>query len=88
MDNAADLAVGYSRTTNSNSCIETLASNSDELHGFSVGFGFGTDREGSIEIAVVTFVKEGDVDVEDVAIFEWTLIRNAVADDLVDGAVR
>lgn len=86
MNDTTDLAVGNAGSAYGDGCIETFACDTDEFHGVGVRFGFGTNREGGVEIAVVAFVEEGDVDVEDIAVVEWTLIRDAVADHFVDGA--
>lgn len=37
---------------------------------------------------MVSLVKESDVDVEDIAIFEGALVGNSMADDLVDRSVK
>ena len=41
------------------------------------------DVVGLVQVAVVTFVVKGDVEVEDIAVQEYPLIRDTVADDLV-----
>jgi len=38
----------------------------------------------SIEVAVITFVIKGDVEIDDIPVPQFTLVRNAVADGLVD----
>ena len=48
--------------------LETLARGFDEADGVWVGGGFGADVVGLVQVAVVAFVEEGDVDVEDVAV--------------------
>ena len=42
------------------------------------------DQERAVEVAVHAVVERGDVDVEDVAILQHGVIRDAVADDLVE----
>jgi hypothetical protein len=69
--------------------IQALSGGFDEADIVWICESFVADVVSLIEITVVALVEKGDIEVEDIAVFEWTLVRNAVADDLVDrGAVR
>lgn len=64
--------------------VETLAGGFDHADGVRI-CGCGTDVVGLIDVAVEAAVVEGDVQIYNVAVFEHTLVRDAVADDFVDG---
>lgn len=87
LDDATDLAVRDAWSANIDRCIQTFSSDTDELHRLGIFLRLLADGEGCVEVAVVALVKEGDIDVENVAVFQRSLIGDAVADDLVDGAV-
>ena len=54
----------------------------DEQMGFFVD---SADLEHRAGVAMHAVLVGGDVDVDDVAVFERAVVRNAVADDLIDG---
>lgn len=56
----------------------------DDTHGVGVVTGFLADIVGLVEIAVVAVVVEGDINVEDIAVNEGSLVGDAVADNFVD----
>jgi hypothetical protein len=43
------------------------------------------DVEGLVQVGVEPFMVDGDIDVQDIAVFECSLVGNAVADDFVQG---
>jgi hypothetical protein len=66
--------------------LETLSGRFDQADVVGVRFGFVADVVGFVEVAVVAVVEEGDVEVDDVAVFEGAVVGDTVADDFVDGA--
>jgi hypothetical protein len=71
-----------------NGSVEALAGGFDEADVGGVGAGFVADVVGFVEVAVVAFVEEGNVEVEDVAVLEDAGVGDAVADDFVDGGAE
>lgn len=63
--------------------VEALASRLDHTNSIRVRLGSVADVVCLVEIAVVALVVERDVEVDDVAVEEYALVGNAVADDLV-----
>ena len=44
-----------------------------------------TDEVGFIDTPVIAVLVDGHIQVDNVTIFKWTVVRNAMADDLIDG---
>jgi len=63
--------------------IEALASRLYNTDSIGVRLGPVTNIVRLVEIPVVALVVERDVEVDDVAVEEYALIRNAVTDDLI-----
>ena len=63
--------------------VETFPSCLDKLHKLLVGERLVADIVGFIEVAMVAFMVESDVQVEDVAVEQDSLIRNAMANHFV-----
>lgn len=83
LDDVAKLFDGDARLDVGNSFLETLASGLDETDIVWVGFRAVTYVVGLIEITMITFVEQRDVEVENVSVLQWALIWNAVADDFI-----
>lgn len=65
--------------------VETLSCRFDEANDVRIRSSLVTNVECFIEIGMVSFEPETHVQVNNVAIFERSLIGDAVADDFVDG---
>lgn len=68
--------------------VEALPCSLDDQYRFRISLGFVAYVVGLVQIAVVPAVIKGDVDVQDVAIDEGSLVWNTVADDLVEGSAN
>ena len=62
---------------------QTLPCGLDQTNSVRVGFGVLSDVICLVQITVVAFVEERDINIEDITVLENPLVRNAVADDLV-----
>lgn len=58
------------------------------LHETDVFLGYFAYEEGFVEVAVVSFVVDGDVQIHDVAALQLARIGNAVTDHFIDGTKR
>lgn len=65
--------------------FQALSCRLDDTDGVRVRLGPVTNVVCLVQIGVVAFVVEGNVDVENIAVEENTLIGDTVADDFVDG---
>ena len=84
-DDGARVAEGHARFDEGDGLVEAFAGGFDDADGGGVGAGEGADVVGFVEVAVEAGVVEGDVEVDDVAFEEETLVGDAVADYFVDG---
>lgn len=85
VDRGAKVAEEDTRLHHRDGVVQAGARRFDDTHGVGVVTSFLADVVCLVEVAVVTVVVEGDVDVEDVAVDEDALIGDTVADDFVDG---
>lgn len=82
LNGCADIAHTGAGFYLSNADFETFSRRFDEVNGF---FGGRTDVERRGNVAVPAIEDGGDIDIDDIAVFEdCFFVRNAVADDLVD----
>ena len=85
LDDAARLAEQHSRFHELDGLVEAFAARLDDADGVWIGEGFGAYIVGFVEVAVEAAVIEGYVEVDDVAVLQDALVRDAVADGFVDG---
>ena len=84
LDHVAKVAEQSAGLDQLDSLRQALAGRLGDAHRVRVGLRLVADVVCLVEIAVVAFMVEGDVEVEDVAVDEDALVGNAVADDLVE----
>ena len=87
-DDIAEVLDGDAGFDMSDCLFETLPRRFNEPDIVRVGAGFVPYVVRLVEIAVIAFMEEGYVEVEDVAVLEDSLVRNAVAYDFVDGCAE
>ena len=87
-DDGAGVAEGHAGFDEFDGFVEAFAGCFDDTHGGRVRACEGADVVGFVEVAVEAVVVEGDVEVDDVAFEEETLVGNAVADYFVDGCAN
>ena len=85
LDNITEFTDQSARLNSLDSLIETLASAFNYANVIRVGLGAIANVVRLVKIGVVAVVVQGDVDVENVTVEQDSLIRNAVANDFVDG---
>src|SRR5690606_5883908 len=86
LDGMADVAEAHARPDHVDADQQALAGHVDQPAGLDGGF---ADQEHPRGVAVVAVLDDGDVDVDDVAVPELLVARNAVAHHMVDrGADR
>ena len=83
LDDVAELTYQNTRLDRLDGFVQTLARGLHDPHVLGVRLRLVTDIVCLVEIGVVALVVDGHVDVEDVAVDQEALVRNAVADDLV-----
>lgn len=89
LDGVAELAERGTRLHELDGLVQALAGRLDDPHVVGVGLGSVADVVGLVEVGVVAFVVDGDVEVENIAVQEDSLVGDSVADDLVGrGAKR
>lgn len=84
-DDGARVAEGHAGFDEGDGLVEAFAGGFDDADGGRVGARERADVVGFVEVAVEAGVVEGDVEVDDVAFEEETLVGDAVADYFVDG---
>lgn len=84
LDDVAELADQDTGLDSLDGLVKTLTRCLYHTHTVGVRLGLVADIVRLVEVGMVTLVVERNVDVEDVAIKQNSLIRNAVADDLVN----
>lgn len=84
IDRGAKVAEEDARLDHCDGVVQTGSRCFDDTHGVGIVTGFLADIVCLIEIAMVAVVVEGDIDVEDVAVDEGSLIGDTVADNFVD----
>jgi hypothetical protein len=82
LDGVADIAHVAARTNGGDAAHQTLVGDLDQALGRALQMAGGIH---AARIAVPAVEDEGHVDVDDVALAERLLVRDAVADDVVDG---
>ena len=83
LDDTARFPDQHSWLHNLNGLGQTLASCLDDPNRIAVSNGLGSNIVGLVQVAMKATMVEGHVEVENVTIHEYTLVRDAVADDLV-----
>ena len=81
LDRGADIAGGAARLDRGDAAHHRLVGDLDQAFGAARDF---ADRVHAAGIAMPAVEDQGDVDIDDVAFAQWLLVRNAVADDVVD----
>lgn len=83
LDHRPWISEEHARLHKGDGLIQTLASSF--RHPNRVGFGSSsiTDVVGFVEISMKALVIQGDVDIDDIAIEQDALVRDAMTDDLV-----
>lgn len=84
LNDVAVFAEQRARLDNLNSLVQALTRRLRHAHRVWVRQRLVSNVKGLVQICVETAVVDGDVDVEDVAVLEHSLVGNAVADDLVE----
>ena len=87
-DDIAEVFDGNTGFYMGNCLVQTFTCTFDEANVVRITSGFVAYIVGLVQVAVVAFVEEGDVEVENVAVLENSLVWDAVADDLVDGCAE
>src|SRR5690606_40605472 len=77
----ADIAETGAGADDLDALVEAFLSDAAQSFG---PFGNLADHEHPAGVAVVAVLDHGDVDIEDVAILQWLVIRDAMADHVVD----
>lgn len=83
LDNVAIVAKQSARLDHFDGLSQAFSGGLCDAHSIGVGQCLVTNVVCLVEIAVEAAVEEGYVNVEDVAVFEDSLVRDAVADDFV-----
>lgn len=74
----------HARFHNLDCLVETLPRRLHHSDGVEIRFRFVSDVVGLVQISVKSPMIEGDVDIENIAVLKLPLVRNAMANDLVD----
>lgn len=85
LDNVAKLSDQCTRLDSLDGLIQALSRCLNHANGIRVSLGLVTNVVSLVQVGVISLVIQRNIDVEDIAVEENTLIRNAVADDFVDG---
>ena len=88
LNDVAKIFNGDARLDMGDRLLKAFASRFDEADVVRITSGLVADVVSLVEIAVVAFVEEGDVEIENVAVLKDSLIWYAVTDDLVDGCAE
>ena len=84
LNDPANLCIRHARPTNRNRSIETLARRANQPHQWLTRTSLVPDRVRGIQVAMKAIVVQGHIQINNIAITEGTLVRDTVADDLVD----
>ena len=85
LDDSAGIAECHSGLDEWDRVVKAFASGLHDANRGGVGKCGGANVVGFVEVAVESAVVKGDVEVDDVAVKKDAAIRDAVADDLIDG---
>lgn len=85
LDNVSKLSDESTGLHSLNRLFQALSCRLDDTDGVGVRLSSVANVVCLVQIGMVAFVVEGNIDVENIAVEENTLIRNTVADDFVDG---
>jgi len=87
-NNASRFAEEHTGFDDFDGFIEAFSGCFDDADGITVCKSFLSDIVGFVEVAVEATMVEADVEIDDVAVEEDTLIRNAMTDNFVDGGAE
>jgi len=65
--------------------IQALSCRLNHTNSIGVGLGFVSNVISLVQIGVVSFMVQGNIDVENITVKQNALVRNTVADDFVNG---
>lgn len=87
LDNVSWLTEWHAWLDDGDGLVETLSRGLNQ-HDVLLGVCLWSDVVGLVDVAVVTFVVESNVNVDDITVLKWSLIWDTVADDFVDGGAH
>lgn len=84
LDHIARVAEQHARLHQLNRLVQALTRRLNHAHRIGVGLGLVTDIVGLVDVSVETVVIQSNVNVDNVAVLEGSLVGNTMADNLVD----
>lgn len=85
LDCVAEVAEQGPRLDQLDGLLQTFACRLGNAHGIRVSACLVADIVRLVQVAMIALMVESDIKVDNVAVLKWASIRNAVADDLVNG---
>lgn len=85
LDHITRVAEQHARLHQLDGLVQALTRRLNHAHRIRVGLGLVTDIVGLVDVSVETVVVQRDINVDNVAVLEGSLVGDTVADNLVDG---
>ena len=84
LDNVTKFSDQGARLHSLDGLVQTLSRGFNHANSIGIGLGLVTNVVGLVQVGVVSLVIQGNIDVENIAVQQNTLIRDTVADDFVN----